>query len=339
MRLVGAAVGSGKASRPVIILGSGRSGTTWIQDVIAHAAQLRPIYEPLHPWAVPAAQALANRCLGADDSAPDMRRFMDEVFSGRLRSVWTDYRVRGDRLRLGAGDLLDFGKLRVFYRTGRHLVENYRRYGPCRRRTGIVVKCIRANLMLPWLVRHYSPRILFVVRHPCAVIASKLKAGTESWALDGPFQQDVLRRYREQPVVMERVRRAGLDLMDPGLGGAALHAVLWCIENVEPLHEARQLGCAVAYYEALAGAGEQAWAPVFEGLGLDVRPDPAMLRRPSEQAGAERVQAGFGDARQPKWRAWLSADQIADIGHVLERFGFLDYSVDAAAPVGRGGCA
>jgi len=324
------------APGPLLILGSGRSGTTWILDVIADAAQLRPIYEPLHPVAVPAARELANRALGADDDVPEMSSFMDMVFSGRLRSAWTDYRVRGDRLRLGAEGKLDIKKLRMLYRTARHLVENYRRYRGHRRRAGVVVKCIRANLMMPWLVRHYRPRILFVVRHPCAVIASRLKAGAESWALDGPFQQDVLRRYREQTVVMERVRRAGLDLMDPGLSEATIHAILWCIENVEPLREARELGCTIAYYEALAGADEQAWAPIFEGLGLDVRPDSSLLRRPSEQASPERVRAGFGEAVQPKWRSWLSAEQVADIGRVLEGFGFHDYSVDAAAPVVRG---
>ena len=323
---------------PLLILGSGRSGTTWIQDVIADAAQLRPIYEPLHPIAVPAAQGLAYRYLKANDTAPDMQRFMDEVFTGRFHSVWADYRVRGDRLRLGPQGFTDPERLRVFYRTCRHLVSNYRRYRSYQQRAGLVVKCIRANLLLAWLVNHYSPRVLFVVRHPCAVSAAKLKAGVESWAIDGPFQQDMLRRYLQEPAIFARIQQAGLDSMGSGLSEAALHAVLWCIENVEPLHEARRLGCTVVYYEWLAGAGTQAWVPVFESLGLDVRPDPAILRRPSDQAGAEREDGGYSETDQPKWRSWLRPDQIADIGRVLNQFEFHDYSIDVAAPVGHNGC-
>jgi hypothetical protein len=267
-----------------------------------------------------------------------MQQFMDKVFSGQLRSVWSDYRVRGDRLRIGPRDLTNPERLRVFFRTCRLLVSNYRRYRPCLQRTGLVVKCIRANLMLAWLVKHYSPRVIFVVRHPCAVIASKLKAGTESWAIDGPFQQDMLRRYLQEPAILSRLQQAGLDSMGAGLSDAALHAVLWCIENVEPLREASRLGCTIVHYELLAGAGVQAWVPVFEGLGLDVCPDPVILRRPSDQADNERAKGGYSETVQPMWRTWLCPDQIADIGRVLNQFEFHDYSIDAAAPAGHDGC-
>lgn len=321
------------SQRQILVLGSGRSGTTWIQDVVADTAQLRPIFEPLHPVAVPAARKLANRRLAMDDNAPDMRRYMDRVFSGELRSIWTDYRVPSDRIRLRPSELLDSGRLRIFYRSLRDLITNYQIYQSSRRRSGLVIKCIRANLMLPWLVRNYNPRVLFIMRHPCAVIASKMKAGAESWSLDGPLQQDLLRRYRSQSAIVQQVAQSGFDLMDPALDGVRLHAVLWCIENVVPVREARRLGCTVAYYERLAGPDEHAWAAVFDALGLDVTPDPAVMKRPSAQAGGERARVGFDDACHPKWREWLSMQQIDDIGDVLKQFGFSDYQVDMAMPV------
>jgi hypothetical protein len=44
-----------------IIAGSGRSGTTWVLDALAEANALRPVFEPLHPLAIPQARPFAYR--------------------------------------------------------------------------------------------------------------------------------------------------------------------------------------------------------------------------------------------------------------------------------------
>ena len=48
---------------PLIIAGSGRSGTTWILDVIAESNNLRTVFEPLQPYGVPEAQSYGYRYL------------------------------------------------------------------------------------------------------------------------------------------------------------------------------------------------------------------------------------------------------------------------------------
>ena len=73
---------------PIIIAGSGRSGTTWVLDAIAGSNRLRTVFEPLHPAGVPEAKAFANKHVRDDADEPDLKLFMDKVFSGKLKGIW-----------------------------------------------------------------------------------------------------------------------------------------------------------------------------------------------------------------------------------------------------------
>ena len=79
---------------PRLIAGSGRSGTTWILDVLTQVNGMRPIFEPLHPTAVPAAASFANQYIDPDRKMLELKQFLDGVFNGELHSLWTDYRIR-----------------------------------------------------------------------------------------------------------------------------------------------------------------------------------------------------------------------------------------------------
>ena len=52
---------------PLIVAGSGRSGTTWVLDAIAETNNLRTIYEPLNPAGVPEARNYGNLYLSENE--------------------------------------------------------------------------------------------------------------------------------------------------------------------------------------------------------------------------------------------------------------------------------
>ena len=81
-----------------VIAGAGRSGTTWILDAIAEANQAKTIFEPLHPDGVSEAGRFCNRYVPEYSLNPALKGFMDNVFSGKLNSIWANYRMRPDRL-------------------------------------------------------------------------------------------------------------------------------------------------------------------------------------------------------------------------------------------------
>src|SRR4030095_5695339 len=82
-----------------LIAGSGRSGTTWVQDTLATANGLRTVFEPRHPGGSSIARSRANLYLRRDTLDVELQEFFASVFAGTLRSIWTDYRIRPDRLR------------------------------------------------------------------------------------------------------------------------------------------------------------------------------------------------------------------------------------------------
>jgi len=318
---------------PVLIVGSGRSGTTWIQDVIAESACLKPVYEALQPFAVKGADQFANRVILENEEAPELREFMDQVFSGKLNSIWSKYRILPYRLvPWKTNDGPSVG-VRVVYRTYRQLFRNISKYHESQKRTRPVIKLIRANLMLGWLLRNYQLRILYVLRHPCAVIASKLTAGGESWAIDQRYQQDLLRRYREDPVINTGVMYGNDDLLSSAVNPVVRHAVIWCIENASTLKEARRLGCCIAYYEQLTNDGIEEWRRIFHELNLDAEPKVSSIRMPSEQAGPERQGSYFDNDKYARWQSLLSKDELTEIQHVLDRFQVNCYHTDDPLPI------
>lgn len=120
------------AGRSLLLVGSGRSGTTWMAEVLTEALQCRLVYEPLRaksvPWAGP---VRPGHYLGGDRTDPAVVAVLDRILEGRFRNRFTDK-----------------------YNTVRF---------PRRR----LVKEVRATNLLPWIVRRY-PRtpVVYLLRHP-----------------------------------------------------------------------------------------------------------------------------------------------------------------------------
>lgn len=142
------------SKEPVIILGFGRSGTTWISDIVSKSLGGMILFEPLHPEVCPLSKEFCyhtndkpsltqeiekhiNLCLGKQISNKWLLRNhisvnLEDASSKFVEDIWTNCEIIG-------------------------------------------LKSIRANFMIPWVYRNISKRIVFVKRHPCAVIASLVR--------------------------------------------------------------------------------------------------------------------------------------------------------------------
>lgn len=161
-------VDPGDCRRTIILAGTGRSGTTWVQNIIYCAASCRVMFEPFHSHKIPLLTEWNYRqYLRPDDRTQKFLVPAARILSGNIRNTWIDQ----------------------FNRT--HLV---------RRR---LVKDIRANLILSWIHSHFPDiPIVLLLRHPCAVARSKLALGWDTHLEDFLCQQDLIEDYL-QPFVSD----------------------------------------------------------------------------------------------------------------------------------------
>jgi hypothetical protein len=192
-------------------------------------------------------------------------------------------------------------------------VRQYRNCRKWRERPRIIVKCIRANLMLAWIAERFHAKIVLLVRHPGAVVESKLRLGGISW---DPAQ--MLDTYRRDERLQEL--RGGLywDLLHGDLTPAQALALLWCIENQVPMAESTANGYLVVHYEDLVDQGPPVWDRISRFLGLQSDGwDDSLLTRPSQQAS--NVWQGQDAVRShANWLNRISPDALAEIDAMLE---------------------
>src|SRR3712207_1571273 len=76
----------------ILLAGAGRGGTTWVSDIINYQNEYRYIFEPFHPYKVPvSARKFRNRqYLRPDNKDPHFLKPAQAIFSGRVRSWWSD---------------------------------------------------------------------------------------------------------------------------------------------------------------------------------------------------------------------------------------------------------
>jgi hypothetical protein len=192
---------------------------------------------------------------------------------------------------------------------------------------GLVVKFIRANLMLPWLASTYNFPMLYVVRHPCAVIASRVKLNHPEWEYEGELSQ-----YVKDPFLREAfLNRIDIDLDQP-MSQVAGSACVWCIENVLPLHWAKDGPFTTIVYETLLTEPEREWPRIIAALKLDSVPSTDLVERPSQQVYLVAGSKKFDGTHLGQWQQEFSDKQLEEIEDILKRFGVTHYSVADPLP-------
>jgi hypothetical protein len=319
-----------------LIAGSGRSGTTWVQDAIATANGLRPVFEPLHPYVSDIGNRYAHCALSADDVEPELERFLSEVCAGRSNRLWTQYRRRGHWLLPPPSEFESKQDAARVYNQWAKFLKELPRLAMAARRAQPLVKCIRANLMLGWLSRRLGWKVVLVVRHPGAVIESELRSGWNArFALD---------RFRRDATLHRLTGDRYRGLLGRNLSPVEEFAVRWVIENQWVTESAPENGVTVVHYEHLKSAPEVEWRRVRVALGLDWAPPREVLARPSQQSAPKRS-AARAIKSAPRWISALSREQASEIQGVLEIADVALYSMSdpepriSPGPETRGSCS
>ncbi|MHA1988355.1 MAG: sulfotransferase [Promethearchaeota archaeon] len=320
-------------SSPIVICGSGRSGTTWIMDVLAEANNLRTIFEPLLPVAVPEARPFANHYVRTDSDEPELTRFMHTIFKGQIDNIWTKYRIRKDSLYIQPGGLLSLKNINLFYSRYKKFFRHYRKFGKINSRR-LLIKFIRANLMIGWLAKNFRVKILFVIRHPAAVACSKLLINAKAQQIIWDYKGDLQRYIQNRNLKNDYLDKYD-DILNNSLSVISGYTVNWCIENTIPIKAAKENGVCVVFYEDLLANPETWWENIVNFLNLEEKPNKEIIIKPSQEAPQDMKNQKFGKNQIKKWTKYLSTEQKMEINSILEIFNVNFYNAFNPMPINK----
>lgn len=127
----------------ILIAGTGRSGTTWLSEILNYNNEYRDIFEPfIALYTKKCSNFVYKQYIHPNTQNSSFYKCTHEILSGNVCNRW---------------------------------VNRFNKKFICQKR---IVKEIRANLFLKWIKINFpNVPILFIIRNPCAVAFSRLKQG------------------------------------------------------------------------------------------------------------------------------------------------------------------
>ena len=140
---------------PIMILGFGRSGTTWVSDIISKSIGGTILFEPMHPESLTLSRSKEYCYYAGDDPKmlSDLHDHFKAMHKGDDRNKWLLRNHIGANLESVSQAYID------------SIWDNCTILGS---------KIIRGNFQIPWIYKNISKKIVFIRRHPCSVISSLL---------------------------------------------------------------------------------------------------------------------------------------------------------------------
>jgi len=286
------------ASRPrveqtILLAGSGRSGTTWIADVISTAKGVQQIFEPLYPLAMPEVTRITGWKAYENDSRSCFLRpgephekwhqFLHQVLTGNVRNTWTD-------------------SSRTSWRPSRYLV-----------------KAIRMNMMLGYIYDSFKPKIIFVTRHPCAVVCSQVKKATPAWTADIDClldQADLVRDYLLPHAETMLAAKSDIERQ----------AILWAVENAVALDQLKNRPHLSIRFEDLCLDPISCYCKILSWLELEVK--SSIYKKISSPSRTSFTNYDSALQRLHSWEKHLTSAEAQTIIDWSQRLGISLYDLD-----------
>jgi len=309
---------------PRFIFASGRGGSTWVQDALAHANGIPTLFEPFHKDRVEGGGRFAFQFVLPDEENEALKDFLDTVMFAGHGKLWCQYRINLDHLWHGSSVFTSPGRLkRQFckYIDMAQKIVRYRNFPP----GPFVLKFIRANLMIGWLKKAYDAPCFVLLRHPGAVVESKKRLPQWTW------ENALGKLYADQALRTECL--GDMDLPDMnGLSRVSGFALQWCLETKVALMQAAQCDIPVIAYEHLVAEPEIEWRRAADALGLAEVPDREMLARPSQQAAEAMQDRAYDLSFLSRWERRLPDRDKDVVQRLLDQFGLDVYSMASPLP-------
>jgi len=290
----------------ILILGAPRSGTTWLMEIICCIPNYTSVFEPLKPLWFPESikyGIIPGIYYSPNEKWEEGKQYLSQIFNGQKTNCFP---IQKNNLKTIMQRLLA---------------------------NKIVVKSIRLNQMLPWINKNFNLRkILFIIRHPCAVIASQIKS---RWC--GYYNETFpyLDSYPSKEIIFNRVSK--IDFLNHDIREKIkqiktleeILAVAWCLDNYILLVNKRSIPWTVISYESLVKNFKNEIINLFKEIGEEKIPKivyklekkPTFVTFPKDFSKINNKPDQLS-----KWKKELTKTQIDNILNIVSYFGFNFYS-------------
>lgn len=286
------------AENAIVVMGSPRSGTTWLSDIVSAPSGFTSILEPLHP-ALREPKQLGftwRPFIPPDEKRPDVREYFNAVFSGKIAN---GYNTRGTPF------------LKIL------------------KTTMWVIKCIRANRLLPWLVENFNftYKPVLIIRHPCEVVYSQMKHPSFR-PIEYIPHYDVELVEKHFPKFRSLLKNIHTE--------EEIRALRWGLDNFIPFHYWQPEKWLTLSYEELVLDSYTVLKRVYSEWGLE--PPLDSFSQVKKKSLAAREWSQFDSKGKKKlgvYKEFFTKEQISSILDIAREIGFVEFSGNIEPDYGK----
>lgn len=190
-----------KYNKHLVIVGTARSGTSWLSETIANQHRYRMLFEPEQETRTEKGHLICDKWIQSKDQSKKADHYLKRVFSNRVDCDW------------------------IAQNSNRHFKRHLWPIIPKK----YIIKFVRANLLAKHINEDFKIPVIHIIRNPYDVIQSQQRVKFP-WLTD-------LSHFVKQPELVELIKTN--FKFDIGtyqqLSNVEVLCLRWCIENVIPL--------------------------------------------------------------------------------------------------------
>lgn len=289
-------------SNSYIITGMPRGGTTWMAEVLNTIPNSLYLHEPLKK----------GRIKAFDDIGFDWHQYIPE------NAEWPEAQKLFKQLL--NGQILNPALIERTANMGKILATEH-----------FVIKFVRLNRMLPWLMKNFpgiNPPV-YIIRHPCAIVYSQLNHGAWDYARQISYPYKLKMPCTKfggfYSTVYEKIGK--IRSIEQHL------ALSWCLDALPLFHEYNNKKWITVSYEQAVQNKSNFIEKLFQRLNLSVdAATVSKLNAPSSSTQKINPLRLNPQEQITKWMTKLSKRQKDDIQEILDLLSIDFYSVTSPEP-------
>lgn len=187
-------------NKHLVVLGSARSGTSWLSELFAQQHRYRMLFEPEHEFNTKKGKLICDKYLTNVNATYSVKTYLKRVFKNQVDNDW----IAQISNRKWKRHLWPF------------IPKKY------------IIKFVRFNLSAHLLIDEFQIPTIFVIRNPYDVLASQNRVRFP-WLFD-------LSHFSSQPELCDLIQKEfGFDISNiQNLSNLDKLSLRWCIENSVP---------------------------------------------------------------------------------------------------------